>query len=978
MQVKVSDSYKVGTGDWDAMHAFESRVVNDKSVTVGGVHTKINAALKDFYTTKKLNPYVSSIKVTMDKNAYTVNWEVTIEESPDGVAWVGITSRGGAGPRDGDSGSIKRAFRQILKKKKELPSEVDKNSKITDIYDFFFKFSSSGAVRQIFVQYTSPSSYPNLPKSGNVQSGQVGKSIPIEVGAENNGKVVFTSQVGPSNPVDNSGQTGTNPVDNSGQTGTNPQASVSNPVDGTAIPTGGSFDFVLLKDSERKEIGFISFPPRRSGSIPVVIIYPKTENLDLEETFELGKEKVTGKHSGIKMAKLVNSWQNSLGQSANENWIPDVVSVIGNKSKSPIENWFSKWCLVFANEPDTDFKSLLNLVETELDFRSMTTSSFNFVIHGDSANNNTGLFEALSGETFVKKTKTLLLLESLPDVTWGVISKKIKSHGGQVYYVYNSQNFKIDITKTVVAGISYSTPISLTGSSIFNSNPILFFDNTPGLTQTTTVSVAKYNQTFGVTGSQVYSPFPLIPYKSLPLSQSVGLSPSVMVQNLDIPFIDGTSFKYTTLAEDIYRENGFVYDLSKNPVENYKLYGGSASWPEVNLVNGQYKLNLPQPQIPVVSTPSNVGSPSNTNPLAVSPSIPEINIKYVLSHLQAPNLDSIPQLGFQIFYSDIEKNIGQSTTGVSGSATTTQISGQFIFDVRKKGYLINDQLGEFKIVEKVEIDPFELPEEEEIEDMSLLAPEYLEGEFFGDDEVTESFAVELENINVVEGMAQAEKEAESLPPVDPNTPNPFDNAKGSGIPPSETGQGYPVDSKTTKFVNKHTNGIYPAKQHSDGTFVIKNAEGKGFTARHWLVPNPQYVKLMKSVSVPLSNGTKKDIQVHPEFANKLKTAFEVIERQGLQKWIFSCAGGLAIRNVTKGIRLSNHSYGFAIDINSSKSGWEYGSKWDVSKKTLTTSKGVKRNWGPEEEGFYKIVNIMKNYEIGWLGSMDPMHFSIHE
>ena len=117
MQVKVSDSYKVGTGDWDAMHAFESRVVNDKSVTVGGVHTKINAALKDFYKTKKLNPYVSSIKVTMDKNAYTVNWEVTIEESPDGVAWVGITSRGGAGPRDGDSGSVKRAFRQILKKK---------------------------------------------------------------------------------------------------------------------------------------------------------------------------------------------------------------------------------------------------------------------------------------------------------------------------------------------------------------------------------------------------------------------------------------------------------------------------------------------------------------------------------------------------------------------------------------------------------------------------------------------------------------------------------------------------------------------------------------------------------------------------------------------------------------------------------------------------------------------------------------------
>jgi hypothetical protein len=726
MQTKVSDSYKVGAGDWDAMHAFEGRVVNDKSVTVGGVHTKINAALKDFYTTKKLNPYVSSIKVTMDKNAYTVNWEVTIEESPDGVAWVGITSRGGAGPSDGDSGSIKRAFRQIVTKKKDLPSEVDKNTKTTDVYDFFYKFSSTGAVRQIFVQYTSPSSYPNLPKSGSVQNGQVGKSIPIEVGPENNGKVVFTSGVGPSNPVDNSGQTGTNP-----------QATVSNPVDGTSIPTGGTFDFSILKDSERKEIGFISFPPRRSGSVPVVIIYPKSENLTQDETFELGKERVTGKHSGIKMAKLVNNWQNSLGQSANQNWIPDIVTAIGNQDKSPIENWFNKWCLVFANEPDTDFKSLLNLVETELDFRAMTTSSFNFVVHGNSADTTTTLFEALSGDTFVKKTKTLLLLESLPDPIWGSISKKIKSSGGQVYYVYNSQNFKIDITKTPVAGISYSTPISVTSSSVLDNNSILFFDNTPGLTQTTTVSVAKYNQTFGVTGFGVYTPFPEIPYKSLPLTQSVGLSSSVMIQSLDIPFIGETSFNYTSLAEDIFKENGFVYDLSKNPVENYKLYGGSASWPEVNLVNGLWKLNLPQPQLPVVSTPSNVGSPSNVNPVSSTPSIPEINVKYVQSHLQGPNLDFIPQLGFQIFYSDIEKNIGQSTVGVSGSVTKTLLSGQFTFDVRRKGYLINDQLGEFKIVEKVELDPFVVAKDEEVEDMSLISPEYLEGEFMGEQEIME-------------------------------------------------------------------------------------------------------------------------------------------------------------------------------------------------------------------------------------------------
>ena len=227
-------------------------------------------------------------------------------------------------------------------------------------------------------------------------------------------------------------------------------------------------------------------------------------------------------------------------------------------------------------------------------------------------------------------------------------------------------------------------------------------------------------------------------------------------------------------------------------------------------------------------------------------------------------------------------------------------------------------------------------------------------------------------------MKEAEKEAESLPPIDNNTPNPFESAKGSGIAPSTDGIGYPVNSSTQNFCKKYTNGIYPAKQHEDGTFMITDGVKKAkLTDRHWLKPNPAYVKMMASVSVPLSTGKKSSISVHPDFANKLKAVFAEVEKRGLQKYIFSCAGGLAIRNVTGGTRLSNHSYGFAIDVNSTSKGWEYGAKWDVGKKTVKSG-GKTYAWGEKEEGFYEIVKIMKGYGVGWLGSMDPMHFSIHE
>jgi hypothetical protein len=717
MVSKVTGSYKASNGDWDGMHSFESR----QSDGFGGkMHTKVNEALKEFYTTKKLNPYVSSIKITMDKNNYTVNWEVTIDESPDGVAYVGLTSRGGAGNAAGAKGSINRAYNQALAKKMALPSEVDKSTVAVDILDFYFKFSNSGAVRQIFILYTNPGKYANLPKSANLTNGKVGNPIGKDVGPENNGKLIQTSTVPP-------GTTNTVSVNNAAQTNTNPDASkITGPVDGTSIPTGGTFDFLEIKDSNKNKIGFISFPPRRSGSVPVLMIYPRKENITNDETFKLGREEVIGKFSGIKMANKFLSWTNPQGQTADKNWIPDVTKVIGNLSKSPLESWFSKWCIVFANEPDTDFNQLTNQITEQLDSRAMTISSLNLTIFADSGYIDNSIMASLS-ESQPFPIKTLMLLEIYPSMEILKISKRIKSEGGQVYNVYDSQNFKTNITKNIIAGLSYSGPpfeeTSIVSGSTTQSqlsNPILFFDSVTGAT----ISATQYNTLFKTSASS-YSPFPLIPYSSLPLTLIPGSSPSQFTQSTSVKFLNDLAFTYTTLAQDLLKEGVYVYDLSKDPVQNFTPIGLSAGWPEVKLINGNYILTTPT----VAPEPVVAGS-------TASVPIPDINVKYVLSHLQQTNIDELPQLGFQIFYSDIEKIIGQSTQAGSASQPKVLLSGQFTFDVRRKGYFINDQLGEFKIIDKQEIDLFIRSNEEVYEEGP--SPEYVEEEFAGEQEAPEN------------------------------------------------------------------------------------------------------------------------------------------------------------------------------------------------------------------------------------------------
>jgi hypothetical protein len=175
----VSGTHKTGKNNWDGMHKFASQ---DSSWA--GLHGwaqfgpnagsgKVGKALVNFYKTHKLNPCITSVKLTVDPIKFTVDYEFTIEESPDGNAYVGMSSWGGA------SGGYPKKLKPASHAYPNYKTEYDgakknhKNTIIKDVIDFYFP----GGFRQIFFQYTHPTKYPNLPKSPSFRPGTVGVKI---------------------------------------------------------------------------------------------------------------------------------------------------------------------------------------------------------------------------------------------------------------------------------------------------------------------------------------------------------------------------------------------------------------------------------------------------------------------------------------------------------------------------------------------------------------------------------------------------------------------------------------------------------------------------------------------------------------------------------------------------------------------------------------------------------------------------------
>jgi hypothetical protein len=217
-----------------------------------------------------------------------------------------------------------------------------------------------------------------------------------------------------------------------------------------------------------------------------------------------------------------------------------------------------------------------------------------------------------------------------------------------------------------------------------------------------------------------------------------------------------------------------------------------------------------------------------------------------------------------------------------------------------------------------------------------------------------------------------EQDEKPKPKIDPvkGDKKLFDKV-GNGLWPAKGEYGnFVVDIKTTK-----TESWYKKKQLTTSDEInqyLQETKGKG--VRVWWVQNEEYIrKNCTTLTVPLANG-EASILVHKQLKIIAEPAFKKIKAKGLNKFIKTCSGGLAIRNVTNGVRLSNHSWGLAIDMNAEiyPIGTKFGSDGIYKGKDKT------RDFNDFDLGFLEVAKVFQNEGMTWLKSFDPMHVSIYE
>lgn len=190
LEIKIFGSYDTtkapNGGGGDALHSFQSRI-GDKFG--GRMNDGVILAMLEIYE-KGINPFVKSVSVNFTPNGTTgpiVEWEVILTESPDGKAYLGFQSRGGAGGT-----AFERALKQANEKKGDLPNELSEpEMEFLDVFDYK---NERAVIRQIFWQYTRPKKYPALNPTGN-SSGELDKKDPVK---DKNGET--KAEVMPENP----------------------------------------------------------------------------------------------------------------------------------------------------------------------------------------------------------------------------------------------------------------------------------------------------------------------------------------------------------------------------------------------------------------------------------------------------------------------------------------------------------------------------------------------------------------------------------------------------------------------------------------------------------------------------------------------------------------------------------------------------------------------------------------------------------
>ena len=153
---------------------------------------------------------------------------------------------------------------------------------------------------------------------------------------------------------------------------------------------------------------------------------------------------------------------------------------------------------------------------------------------------------------------------------------------------------------------------------------------------------------------------------------------------------------------------------------------------------------------------------------------------------------------------------------------------------------------------------------------------------------------------------------------------------------------------------------------------LQKTGGKG--VRVWFKVNPKYLQQnCAKITVPTASGSS-TVLVHKQLKAVVEPAFSKIKQKGLEKYIKNCGGGLALRNVTDGTRLSNHSWGLAIDMNTDiyPFGYKFAADGIYSGRTKV------RDFNEFDLGFLEVAKIFQNEGLTWLKNNDPMHVSIYE
>jgi hypothetical protein len=237
--------------------------------------------------------------------------------------------------------------------------------------------------------------------------------------------------------------------------------------------------------------------------------------------------------------------------------------------------------------------------------------------------------------------------------------------------------------------------------------------------------------------------------------------------------------------------------------------------------------------------------------------------------------------------------------------------------------------------------------------------------------------------------------ANRYPPGEPYTPPTRGGGGGGG---GGDGRGTTTPASAKEMYNTHANKIWPAVSASYApgdqmpefveTSRVPGPDGK---VRIWYKQNPKYVeKNCAEVIIPL-NGTmdalgrrkgklltQASVTVHKDLAAIVIPIFAQVKAKGLDKYLENTGGGLAVRNVTGGDRLSNHAWGTAIDLNSVR--YPYGTNWNGETITTPISKTQNsvRQMDDFDRGFLQVIQLFRQAGLTWLAKNDPMHISIYE